>query len=70
MHHSRVVDQTVHHGVALEGHPPNLCVCVKTIPEYHATLFCWKSSSLYNISIYFNLASVCAYLDLDVLGAP
>ena len=33
----RAVDRTVRHRVALEGHPPNLFVCVKTILEY-----CWK----------------------------
>ena len=35
----RVVDRTVRHRVALEGHPLNLFVCVKTIPEYYSTFF-------------------------------
>ena len=35
----RAVDRTVRHRVALEGHPPNLFVCVKTIPEYYSTFF-------------------------------
>ena len=68
--HGRAVDRTVRHGVALEGHPPNHFVCVKIIPEYHVTFFCWESSSRYNISIYLNLPSVRAYLDLEVLIAP
>ena len=33
----RTIDRTVRHPVVLEGHPLNLFVCVKTIPEYYST---------------------------------
>ena len=35
----RAVDRRVRHRVALDGHPLNLFVCVKTIPEYYSTFF-------------------------------
>ena len=35
----RAVDRMVRHRVVLEGHPPNLFVCVKTILEYYSTFF-------------------------------
>ena len=69
MNRGRAVDQTVRHRVALEGHPPNLFVCVKTILKYYSTFFPGKGPDN-NISIYLNLAPVRVYLDLDVLGAP
>ena len=70
MNRGRAVDRTVRHRVALEGHPPNLFVCVKTILEYYSTFFPVKVLDAAIFSIYLNLAPVRVYLDLDVLGAP
>ena len=39
MNRGRAVDRMVRHPVALEGHPPNLFVGVKTILEYYSTFF-------------------------------
>ena len=68
MNRGCAVDQTVRHRVALEGHPPNLFVCVKTIPKYYSTFFPGKVLDATIFSMYLNLAPIRVYLDLDVLG--
>ena len=57
----RAVDQTVRHRVALEGHPPNLFVCVKTILEYYSTFFPGKVLGAAIFHIFEFSSSSCLF---------
>ena len=61
MNRGRAVDRTVRHRVALEGHPPNLFVCVKKIPEYYSTFFQEKSLTLQYFHIFEFSSSSCLF---------
>ena len=61
MNRACAVDRTVRRRVALEGHPPNLFVCVKTIPEYYSTFFLEKFLTLQYFHIFEFSSSLCLF---------